>query len=86
MFALVLCKHDLCKCGIVILPPLVRFDNQLVLDKVILILTMAKTTSNKISVKDSADNPSGKPPHRDKTLGIDPTIRLYDIEDGDDTK
>ena len=63
----------------VILLPLVRFDNQLVLDKVILILTMTKTISKNISVKASAAKPSGKPPPGDKTLGIEPEICFYDI-------
>ena len=47
------------------------------LDKVILILTMAKTPAAKSL---------GKPPLGDKTLGLDPSIRLYDIEDGDETE
>ena len=86
MLTLVLCRHDLPKCGIVILLPLVRFDNQLVLDKLILIMTMAKIISKKSSVKASAAKPSGKPPSRDKTLGVDPEIRFYAIEDGGETE
>ena len=47
---------------------------------------MANTTSKKISVKDSEAKPLGKPPTGDKTLGIEPKIHLYAIEDGEDTK
>ena len=47
---------------------------------------MAKTISNKSSVKASASKPSGKSPYRDKTFGIEPAIRFYDIEDGDETE
>ena len=47
---------------------------------------MAKTISKKSSVKASSDKPSGKPPPRDKILGLDPEIRFYDIEDGDEIK
>ena len=47
---------------------------------------MAKTISKKISVKDSAYKPSGKPPPRDKTFGIEPVIRFYSIEDGGKTE
>ena len=65
---------------------LVQFDNQLVLDKVILILTIAKTISKKRSAKASASKPFGKPPPGDKTLGIDPEIRFYAIEDGYETE
>ena len=72
-------KHDPLKCGIVLLLSLVRFDNQLVLDKVILILTMENTISKKIYVKASL----AKPPPTDKTLGIDPAILFCAIEDGD---
>ena len=46
---------------------------------------MAKTISKKISVKASAENPLGKPTPWDKNLGIDPDIRCYTIEDGDET-
>ena len=42
--------------------------------------------SKKSSVKDSAAKPPGKPPPRDKTFGIEPAIRFYYIEDGDDTE
>ena len=44
--------------------------NQLVLDIVILILTMTKTISKKSYAKASADKPWGKPPTRDKPLGL----------------
>ena len=47
---------------------------------------MEKTTSKKISVNYSAAKPSRNPPPRDKTLGLDPEIRLYAIEDGDETE
>ena len=47
---------------------------------------MEKSISKKSSVKVSAAKPSGKPPTGDKTWGIDPDIRFYDIEDGDETE
>ena len=47
---------------------------------------MTNTTSKKISVKASTAKPSIKPPPGDKTLGIESAIRLYAIEDGDDTE
>ena len=47
---------------------------------------MEKTISKKSSVKASATNPSGKPPPGDKTIGLDPEIRFYAIEDSDDTE
>ena len=47
---------------------------------------MEKTISKKSSVKASATNPSGKPPPGDKTIGLDPEIRFYAIEDIDDTE
>ena len=47
---------------------------------------MAKTVSKKISVKDSSAKPLGKPPPRDNTFGLEPDIRFYAIEDGDDTE
>ena len=56
------------------------------LDKVILIMTMTKTIFNKISVKSSAANPSGKPLPGDKTLGLETAIHFYAIEYGDDTE
>ena len=47
---------------------------------------MTKTISRKILVKDSAYKTLGKPPPEDKTLGIEPEIHFYYIEDGDETK
>ena len=47
---------------------------------------MANTISKKIYVKASASKQSGKPPPGGKTLGIEPEIRLYAIEDGDETE
>ena len=47
---------------------------------------MVKTTSKKISVKALSANPLGKPPPGDKTLGIEPTTRFYEMEDVDDTE
>ena len=41
---------------------------------------MTKTISLK-TVKASIAKPSGKPQPGDKTLGIEPAIRLYEIED-----
>ena len=54
-------------------------DNQLLLDKFILILTMVNTISKKISVKASAAKPLVTPQSGDKTPGIGPVIRLYAI-------
>ena len=56
------------------------------LDIDISLLTMAKTIGMKSSAKASAAKPSGKPPTGDKTFGIEPVIRFYAIEDGDDTE
>ena len=61
-------------------------DNQLVLDKDIYLLNMEKYISKKRSVKDSAAKPSGEPPPRDKSSGLEKAIRFYDIEDGDETE
>ena len=47
---------------------------------------MAKPISKKISVKASTTNPLGKPLPGDKTCGIEPAIRFYEIEDGDETE
>ena len=47
---------------------------------------MANTICNKIPVKASAAKPLVKPLPGDKTLGIEPEIRFYVIEDGDDTE
>ena len=46
---------------------------------------MAKTTGKKISVKASASKPLIKTPPRDKTLGLEPEIRFYNLEDCDET-
>ena len=50
------------------------------------LLNMATTISKKSSFKASAANPLGKLSTGDKTLGIDPQIRFYAIEDSDDTE
>ena len=47
---------------------------------------MVKTTSKKISFKDSAAKPLGKSPPGDKTLGIEPEICFYATEDVDETE
>ena len=47
---------------------------------------MAKPISKTISVKDSTSKPLGKPPPGDKTCGIEPTIRFYELENVDDTE
>ena len=47
---------------------------------------MAKSISKKSSVKASAAKPLGKPPTGDKTFGIEPAIRFYGIEDGDNNE
>ena len=49
-------------------------------------MNMAKSSSNKSSVKDSAAKPSGKPPPGDKKFGLEPVIRFYEIEDGYETE
>ena len=46
---------------------------------------MEKIISKKILVKASAAKPLGKPPPRDKTLGLGPVILFYNINDGDET-
>ena len=46
---------------------------------------MARTISLK-TVKASTSNLDGKPPPRDKTLGVEPEICSYKIEDGDKTE
>ena len=60
--------------------------NGLVLDKDISLLNMAKSISKKSSFKASSAKPLGKPPPGDKTCGIEPAIRFYEIEDGDETE
>ena len=49
-------------------------------------MNTTNTIRKKISVKASAAKPPGKFPPGHKTLGIDPAIHLYDIEDGDLTE
>ena len=56
-------------------------DNRIVLDKDISLLNIEKSISKKSSVKSSEAKPSRKPPPRDKSLGLEPAIRFYDIED-----
>ena len=55
-------------------------------DKDISLLNMAKSISEKSSVKASAANPLGQPPPEDKTFGIELDILFYAIEDGDETE
>ena len=47
---------------------------------------MVKITSKKISVKASAAKPLGKPPPRDKNLGVDTVIYFYAIKYSDETE
>ena len=61
-------------------------DNRLVLDKEISLLNTKNPNSNKSSVKASISKPLGQPPPRDKICGIEPFIRFYEIEDGDETE
>ena len=49
-------------------------------------MNMSKTISKKIFVKASSSKPSGKPLPGDKTLGLDPEIRFYAIEDDGKTE
>ena len=49
-------------------------------------MTITKTISKKSSVKASAAKTLGNPPTGDKTLGLDPAIGLYYIEDGGETE
>ena len=56
------------------------------LDIDISLLTMAKTISKKRYVKASSAKTSGKPVPVDKTFGVEPDIRFYAIEDGDETE
>ena len=72
--------YDFLKCSIVILLPLLQIKNQLVLkDKM--------TGNNSLkSVNTSTANPNGKPQLGDKTLGIEPQICFYEIEDGGKTE
>ena len=45
----------------------------------------ARTISPK-TVKASADKPNDKPPRGDKTLGLDPYICFYEIEEFDNNE
>ena len=45
---------------------------------------MEKTISRKISVKASAAKPLDEPPFVNKNPDIEPVIRFYELEDGDD--
>ena len=49
-------------------------------------MTMSKTISNKISVKASSDKTLVKHLTGNKTFGIEPSNRFYDIGDGDGTE
>ena len=60
-------------------------ENRLVLKKSNFTKTV-NTTSKKIYVEASAAKTTSKPLPRDKTPGLEPTILLYDIEDGDKNK
>ena len=46
---------------------------------------MTKTISKKISVNPSPAKNLGKPPSLDKTLGLEPEIRFYTLEGGNET-
>ena len=53
----------------------------------ITVFKMENTISQKKNMKASAANTiAGKPPPGDKTLGIEPAIRLYKIDDCDNTE
>ena len=56
------------------------------LDKYISLLNTAKSISKKSYFKASTAKPSGKLPPGDKTCGLEPDIRFYEIEDGDVTE
>ena len=47
---------------------------------------MVKTVGKRNIAKASTAKPSGKPPPGGKSLGLDPAIRLYLIENGDNTE
>ena len=78
MIALVICDHEFLKWVIVLLLPLVQLN----------IWLYWKDVQDYRSEKDQGlnRNPNIKPPPGDKTLGIDPDIRLYKIEGGDKTE
>ena len=46
---------------------------------------MARTISMK-TLKASTSKPNDKPPYGDNTLGLEPDIRFYEIEDCDKTE
>ena len=47
---------------------------------------MVKSISKRNSLEASTANTLGKPLSGDETLGFDPDIRFYKIEDGDNTE
>ena len=47
---------------------------------------MENYISKKSFIKASADKPLVNPPPRDKTCGLEPDIRFYEIEEDDDTE
>ena len=47
---------------------------------------MEISISKRNPAKASTAKPSGKPPPGDKSFGIEPAIRFYDIEDGDENE
>ena len=78
-------SHNSLNCGIVILLTLVQFILYLCWNNIITPLTMAITIHKNKYFEYSAAKPAGKPLPRDKTFGIEPDIRFYSIEDGDET-
>ena len=78
-------NHNLLKCGIVILLPLVRLKIDLSW-KNPKYPKMENTISKRIPVNASTAEPSGKPLSGDKTLRIEPSIRFYEILDRDNTE
>ena len=48
-------------------------------------LKMAKSISKRNPEKSSTAKPLGKPPLEYKSIGIEPDINFYDIEEGDNT-
>ena len=77
MLALVLCNHDLLKCGIVILLPPVQLRINLCLK--FKNPKMEKFVSKINSVMASTAKPLGESPPGNKNLGIEPVIRCYEI-------
>ena len=47
---------------------------------------MARSISKRNPVKVSTANPLGKTPHADKTLGVDTTIQLFEIDYNNNTE